>query len=151
MQNLIKSVQFLTVCSNPPTKNGLSYTVVDRQITNKWVEGDEITCRCTGSGQISGSVTNKCQNNGQWSLSSQSLPSCCKINCNFKYNLIKFLRFFSKELITAAITQLLLHWVNDQMSLAPRLILKLAMCRCVLGIDFSQAYFSFRPSGCHVY
>ena len=72
-------VIFLQVCSNPPTKNGLLYNIENRQISSTWVDEDEITYRCTGSGQISGSVTNECHENGQWSLASlQSLPSCCK-------------------------------------------------------------------------
>ena len=71
--------KLLQVCSSPLTRSGLTYTIKTRQISDRWVVGDEILYRCTGSGQIGGSVLNECQGNGQWSLpSSQSLPSCCK-------------------------------------------------------------------------
>ena len=79
VQNHINAYMFFfEVCSTPPTRYGLIYTIGIRQIPDKWADGDEITYRCTGSGLISGSVANECQDNGQWSLT--SLPLCCKLN-----------------------------------------------------------------------
>ena len=80
MQGCINFAYLFQVCSTPLTKNGLTYNTETQQIPNTWVVGDEILYRCTGSGLISSNVTNKCQNNGQWSLPSlQSLPLCCKL------------------------------------------------------------------------
>ena len=69
---------FFEVCSTPPTRYGLTYIIEIPRIPDKWADGDEISYHCTGSGEISGTVTNECQDNGQWSLT--SLPLCCKLN-----------------------------------------------------------------------
>ena len=68
------------VCSPPLTKNGLVYSVETQKFPNTWLGGDKITYQCTGRGQTGGNLVNECQDNGQWSLPSQSLPSCCMFN-----------------------------------------------------------------------
>ena len=43
---------------------------------NLFVEGDNITYSCSGSGETNDSKINVCGEDGQWSL--QTLPACCK-------------------------------------------------------------------------
>ena len=88
---------FFKVCSTPPTRYGLTYIIGIRQILNKWVDGDKVSYRCTGSGLISDTVTNECLDNGQWGLILQSLPSCCKFNKKLYFNLIKLLKICLKQ------------------------------------------------------